>query len=480
MAISGNPMAKEEKYVITGISIFFVAFCLVALFKDGTGDEADSISHYFISRYAIEHPYLFIHHWGKPVFVLLSTLFAQSGFTGIKLFNCLMACLTAFFTYRTAKLLRMDMAWLSVLLLFFSPLYFILMFSGLTEYLFAFVLILSVFLMIDGKTKFSSILVSFIPFVRTEGLIVIGIFAFYLIIKKKFRIIPWLLTGHILYSLAGFLYYRDFLWVFREIPYLNMGSPYGTGHIWDFFNKLYYVIGFPVYLVLGLGIMYILITFFKRSLRLSRKSYNDELILVYGTFVAYFLAHSLFWGLGIFNSMGLGRVMIAVLPAIVLIGLRGIQMVSGFRSTWLNLIVKAAVIAYLLVFPFTGNPAAVKWKTDFDLTSGQKLIKEMIGQVKSGNQTMKIYSSNPYIPLVWEADPFDTLEFERLSKFTGKNLDDRPVLIFWDNWFSVIEDHVTHDNLAGIPGLTLMGVYETSAKQVTHIEVYKFTAKSEK
>jgi hypothetical protein len=476
MANPGSRMEKEEKYVITGLTLFFGVFCLIALLKDGTGDQADSISHYFISRYAFKHPYLFIHHWGKPVFVLLSTPFAQLGFKGIKLFNCFIACLTAFFTYRTAKLFRIQMSWLSVLLLFFSPMYFTLIFSGLTEYLFAFVLILSVFLMIDGRTKFSSILVSFIPFVRTEGLIIIGIFAIYLIAKKKFRVIPLLLTGHILYSISGYFYYHDFLWVFREIPYLNIGSPYGMGHVWDFFNKLYYVIGFPVYLVLALGIIYILITFLKPSLKFNKEDYFAELILIYGSFGAYFLAHSLFWGLGIFNSMGLGRVMIAVMPAIVLIGLRGIQLVSGFRFAWLNLLVKVSMITYLLVFPFTGNPAAVKWKTDFDLTPGQKLIREMIGQIKNGNETTKIYSSHPYIPMVWGIDPFDTQEFERLSKFNGQNVDHKPALIFWDNWYSMIEDHITQESLAKIPGLKLIGVYETSAMQVTHVEVFKFNA----
>ena len=80
---------SEIKLVTLIMGAWFIVLCLVAIFTNGTGDAGDSVQHYLFSKSAFKHPELFLDHWAKPIFVLLSAPFAQLGFVGMKIFNCL-------------------------------------------------------------------------------------------------------------------------------------------------------------------------------------------------------------------------------------------------------------------------------------------------------------------------------------------------------------------------------------------------------
>ncbi|MCS7029829.1 MAG: hypothetical protein NZ519_13810, partial [Bacteroidia bacterium] len=69
------------------------------------------------------------------------------------------------------------------------PSYYILTFSGLTEPLFALFLSVGVYLLLREKYLFSVIWVSFMPFVRSEGLIIILAFTCFLIVQKKWKVV---------------------------------------------------------------------------------------------------------------------------------------------------------------------------------------------------------------------------------------------------------------------------------------------------
>ena len=71
------------------------------------------------------------------------------------------------------------------IILIFTPTYYVLTFSGLTEPLFALILIIGTYLCAKEKHASASILISFLPFVRSEGLIILGVFGFYFIIVLK-------------------------------------------------------------------------------------------------------------------------------------------------------------------------------------------------------------------------------------------------------------------------------------------------------
>jgi hypothetical protein len=439
----------QDKLVFSGILLYFIICTWVSFSLKGTVDSGDSITHFLFSKYSFVHPSFFIHHWAKPLFVLLSSPFAQAGMTGMKMFNSLVSTLTLIFTYLTAKKIINDNSFLSIIILCFAPLNFTITFSGLTEPLFAFWLIFSIFLLVSEKEKSAVLFISFLPFIRSEGLILLGIFAFYLIINRKFRIIPLLLTGHVVYSLAGYIYYHDLLWVFTKIPYAKLSSTYGSGPLLHFVNQMIFVIGIPFDILLYLGIVFIILSFFFSKLRIQIKYYKEKLILVYGGFLAFLVAHSLFWYLGIFNSMGLKRVMICVIPLMALIAIDGYNLLTRalIKKKSAGIIAGLIFIAFIVVFPFTGNPAAIKWSKEFSPGNDQILMTEMTNYIKKNYSYSMLYYDPPFISLELGIDHFDTTKRKELPEIYKNQNIEKDALIIWDNWFAVVENGISLEQL---------------------------------
>ena len=121
----------QHLFVLAGIIIYFLSILFIAINTDGTCDSGDSITHYLYARYAFENPENFFNHWAKPFFVLLTSPFAQVGFVGIKIFNCIAAAFTLLCVYKIADETEPRLAWIAPLLLAFTPGYFVHIFSGL-------------------------------------------------------------------------------------------------------------------------------------------------------------------------------------------------------------------------------------------------------------------------------------------------------------------------------------------------------------
>ena len=145
-------MLKTIQRHIVFFTLLFVISTLLLYFSyynEFCEGAADNIWHYYFSKYALNYPDFFLHHWGKPLFILLSTWFAQFGFYGMKVFNIICAIITSIYVYKILVHFKIHSAWASVVVLFFSPLYFIVAQSALTDpYLF------SSSLMLDSRHEF--------------------------------------------------------------------------------------------------------------------------------------------------------------------------------------------------------------------------------------------------------------------------------------------------------------------------------------
>src|ERR1700751_4484090 len=87
----GKIKFAEPFYVFCGLVVLFIYFSTLAYLSKGSHGGGDCYAHYKIAHYAFKYPRLFLDLWGKPVFTLLSSPFAQFGFIGIKIFNILCA-----------------------------------------------------------------------------------------------------------------------------------------------------------------------------------------------------------------------------------------------------------------------------------------------------------------------------------------------------------------------------------------------------
>jgi hypothetical protein len=449
-------MTLLEKIRTNAIYIVLVLYAIIAILTiivfDGTGDAGDSIHHYLFARYAPVHPELFFNHWAKPLYVLLVSPFAQFGFAGIKVFNAIVSLLTIFFTFKIAQRSGLENAILVTVISIFSPLYFALTFSGLTEPLFALFISISLYAAIRNNYIAACIIVSFLPFVRSEGLIIIGIYGLYFLIKREWRMLPLLLAGHVVYSVAGFFIYHDLLWIFNKIPYVRFSSIYGSGELFHMTQQLMYVIGIPIYILFWIGIISIMWKIVKKKINLELQ------VLVLLGFLSFFIAHTLFWYLGIFNSMGLKRVLIGIMPLISIISLMGFNFLTEdfFRNKRNpRLIVQSLLIAYILIFPFTANPAAMQWERDMKLSIDQQSAIQTGDYISKNMQYeagQRFIFAHPYLSEVLKIDHFDNNKRLELTRDCINLLNPGDIII-WENWFAVVEHQVTKEYLDNNSGL---------------------------
>jgi Gpi18-like mannosyltransferase len=146
--------------------------------------------------------------------------------------NVLFALMTAFLAYLTSRKLNYKAPWMVILFVIFAPIYTVLALSGNIEIMAGLITISSVYFYSRDKFITGNIILSFGFFVRNELFIFIPFFLIYSILQKKYREIPFLLTGFVLYSIAGYFYYHDIFWVITQIPYGDTKGLIETGSLY--------------------------------------------------------------------------------------------------------------------------------------------------------------------------------------------------------------------------------------------------------
>jgi hypothetical protein len=442
---------RELKGIIAVCLAFFALCCYIAVRYDGTGDSGDAVQHFLYAKYAFDHPENLFNHWAKPLFTLVAAPFAQFGFIGIKIFNSLNAALTLYFTYRIAAHLRLPHAWLVVLILATCSQFFTLIFSGLTEHFSALLLVGVVYLFLRKEYLWATLIVSFLPFVRSEGLLLIGVTGLYLLAEKRWRVLPLLAVGHLVYSVAGWFVFHDFLWVFNRIPYAAL-SAYGHGTWYHFVEKLYYGTGLPQYILWIFGILGSFFYFFDKKQTSRRKigtSYQYKRLfgLMLGYFFIILIAHSAFWYLGIFNSFGLLRVMNTVMPEFTLMALVGFNFLTDlFSGEKRGFGVQTLLVTAIALMPFTRNPAAIFFPKMFVKTPDQVILSELSRDIKEKMPDYCVLYANPCVPFYLNCDPYTPSVSRNFSHLNDTDLPEKTVIV-WDNIFSVLDNNISLDNL---------------------------------
>jgi hypothetical protein len=417
--------------------VFFLLSLCISLASSGTYDAGDSVMHYQIAHYAFQHPENLLSHWGKPFFTLIAAPFAAMGFGGIKLFQCLLVLGTGWFTYQNARHAGLKWAWMAPILVLAAPEFFLSQLSGLTEPLFAFVLTLGVFWLLKGKSIAGALLLSLLPFVRTEGFLLLPAFGLWLAWRKQWKSLPFLAFGTGVYAILGGIFLGDFLWIWTANPYAGKPLNYGLGEALHFPEKYLYVVGIPIYVLTLLG--FVMLPIRMAIQRMARPM--DEILLFFGPFCIYFGAHIYFWVSGTGHSMGLLRVMIAILPLGALIAHSGITQLLCWIPASLSKIrigLLGGIAAYVLAFPMIPNPASIDVK-ELSLTVDQQLLKETAEAMREkGLLNRKIYSAHPSAAYFCEIDPFDPAQYRSLNRYKADNTA-AGCLIVLDTWFAKVE-----------------------------------------
>ncbi len=445
-------VSKNVIYIF--LPLLFVLQFVFLLLNEVTFGGVDNISHFQVAHFAFKYPKLFLDHWGKPVYTTLSAPFALFGFKAAQVFNLLSALITLWFVYKIAEQIYKSGAFYVVILTAFAPIYFLLMNTCLTEILFSLVLVVSVWLFMKNRLIFAAILLSFLPFVRTESIVILPIFAVAFLMKRSWVPVLFLITGTIFYSIIGFFAFDDFFWIVNRFPYPTGESVYGSGSLLHFVKKSNYIFGIPFLVVLLLGLYSWISEIIKKfSLR------NESLILfviVAGSWLTYFAAHSFVWWRGMGGSLGLIRVIGGVIPLAALTALKGVQFIFekvSNRKIAIGILVFLSVAQIFLFFNKNHFPT----KAD----AVDTLIMKSSDYLKQNPQPGKVFYFNPEFVFYLNIDPYDKTKsnWGVGDKMQPSNSMEFGDILIWDAHFGPNEGRVSPDAVKNDKNLQLMKTF---------------------
>jgi hypothetical protein len=414
--------------------------------------------------------------------VLLTALPAQAGFVGICLFQCGVVAASAWLAFRVAAQLHLPLPWLAVLFTYAAPDYFQMQSSGLTEPLFGLVLVAGVALAVHDRLGWSALVMSWLPFARSEGFLLLVVWAVYLVVRGQWRYLPLLSLGYVVYSLVGAWVLGDLGWVFGRNAYQYQVALYGHGGWLDFIRRLPGLLGWVLVVLFGVGMGWGLLSWVQFRWRRSQARWLAELLLLYGSIVVYIAAHSAFWALGLFQSFGMTRVLAALIPLMAVVALSGLDAISRLVPTEpARTRLRLGLAALVFIYPCTGLNLALRWQRDFgpqgDLVLGQQLADWLKATYPQGPKPL--VTAMPSVFLQLGIDPFAPS-----VHLPGVVMSNEPLppgtVVVWDDRLAVTDHGLTREHLLRDSryqlrwqGSTPRNLTKPQANDSTHVAVFE-------
>jgi hypothetical protein len=434
---------------------WFLASCT------GVIDSGDGVNHFQIAHFSWKHPNLFLDVWGKPLFTLLASPFAQGGIEGVMLMNVLLAACMAAFSWLTARALKLPLPWLAIPLSMLHPELFRNVHSAHTETLFAALLIASIYLLVTKRFAFAALLLGLLPYSRPEAWIVMPLFVLVILLRGKWKFLPLLLAGSIIYALVGMLAGKSPLWFFIGNPYTPENDIYGSGPWYHFIQHHKKTWGKLLTAGTALGLLSIPFWVLMRKWRERVPFLLEEVLLVAGCLVGIIAAHSAMWAIGSFGSAGYLRVITCTAPCSALLTLRAVAMAEPLvgrlkvRLQWVAGGLVTVAFTFLMwraadqsvYYPIRSAPA-------------EQALEEFIPQVQPMVATApRIIYQHPYIAYLLQMDPFDE---QRSVLMWGMDPEAPAIyepagtLILWDSKFGPVEGKMPLERLLNAPHLEMV------------------------
>lgn len=428
-------MQHKLPYIL--LAFFYgVAFWAIAQNEAFYGGS-DSVEHFLFAEFAFEYPQHFLNHWAKPLYVAIYAPFAQFGFISAKLLSLHLLVFSAIFLLK--RLHKQPNAQLIFTLLFTtSSGIWLASNSALTEPLFAFITCCSYYFYSRNKLIVSLLVLSFLPFVRSEGLLFLGLAGGLLVLNKSLKYLPLLAIGTLAYGLIGWFSGKSLLWMFTEIPYSAQSSVYGSGSLFRFVEGIYYLVGPLNSFIISIGLICTGIAAVKTQTLKSKP------IIALLFFLLYLAFHSVAWYWGRFNSMGLLRVLVGVLPLlffVAAVGADGILSTQPKRYVNLSL---ALILVVNIVLLFSSNPASVKWNSCFEETEQQQLAQQLIGSTQKKG-IHQYYFNAPLFGLYTKQFDASTASLHGFHKHQIEQESTKNQCFIWDTGHQEFDYQLTQD-----------------------------------
>lgn len=432
--------------------VVFALLYYIAGLSPGVEGGMDSYNHYLIARFSWLHPSeLLLDQWGKPIYNILASPFAQFGMMGVISFNILLLIGSAWLAYGIARKLNFNHAWVAFILCLASPIWFDNTITGLTEPLNAFLMLWVVYLFATDKVMWGAVLSGFLPFARSEGFVIMAVIGFYLLfIVRNYKAFALLLFGSVFMNMVGWIVEGEALWIYTKNPYIKYQiessvkeeNICGSGSLLHYVKSLTWVMGAPRLLLFVAGVGLVVLRYLRKP---GDKAMRLLFFIALGVYALYFGIHSWIWYKGIMGSCGYQRVLVVIEPLAALIMAFAAEMILNWLSAlfvgWKQRIVTggslllAALILYYPVKIF-GH------KYPIDISDEQKLFVEVADWYNEQEYEDRMkYFLYPYFNILADIDPKDHEHFIEMWSFDARYA---PVgsIVIWDGHFGPNEGNV--------------------------------------
>jgi hypothetical protein len=457
----GQAKSKGEWVALFLVLVVVLILFVLRVLSDGILEMGDGVNHYLIARYSWQHPEKFLDLWGKPLFTLLASPFAQFGHIGVAVFDLVVVGVTgwlAIIALRSAGVL----AQLLVPFLVLLPKEYVLnALAGMTEPLFGLLTILTLVLFIKEWPVLAAAVASLTPLSRPEYVVFVPLVAAWLLLDRKWSALPWLLLGSVVYALLAWIAFGDPFWFWAADPYGQADGFYGSGP-WDhFLSQAERILGWPL-LVLVSAAMLLWPVIYRSDL--AERRMHTRLFLIAGaSTLGVFMVHSILWWKGWRGSAGLLRVVATIVPlsavfTLFTLGRGGVLLVQRWRwiralgvvvcagvSVWC---VRGAVLELELPYP-AGEEQLV-----LERAASVAIDRSVEGDV--------LYSTHPFMAFGTGRDPYDKEEYEQIWSFSSEMIDDRIRVgdkVLWDAQLGPTEAGIPEDEILGDERFEILGLF---------------------
>jgi hypothetical protein len=463
---------KNYFYSISlGISIFWL---IITHFQNEVPpDTGDGIMHFFMSQASWENPTLFLEHWGKPFFILLSSPFAQFGFTGLIVFQVLVHFFICFFGFKIAKQLEIstNISFLFPILLVLTYEYSSTILGGLTEPLFNLFCIISCYFLLKENWFSFALVIAFTPFLRSEGQFCIVLGVLFLIYEKKLNYLPILFSVFIIYSCIGYFVFHDFWWYFTKSPYQLSNDIYGKGSFFHYFLAYKSFIGNHGFVLFLLAVF----AFFINKLYLKWKEKEWKFVLFSnGIFFVILFAHSYFYATGQNGSIGLTRIATQGMPLFLL---SNFFLINSIEISFLKknkFLISSSILVLLGIILFSTKT----WPKKADAFE-KHIIHAANFIEKNTIKNVNLFYHHPLFSFALKQNPF--LQNTNTKMYYGNHLEDdlnhiikKGDFLIWDSHFGPVEAGMPLEKVISLKELTLVKKFSSTNKNAKINAVYVF------
>jgi len=423
--------------VVLTVAIFsFISY--LAIISNGIEGGMDSYNHYLIARYSWSYPSLFLDQWGKPIYNILASPFAQFGMYGTILLNGLSLLGCSILAYRIVKKINIKYAWLAYVLTITSPIFLDNIISSLTEPLCAFLVTLTIYLYSSQKYISAAVIASFLPFARSEGFIILFAVTFFLIfVDKQYKSVPYIFVGSMLFNLLGWAIEGEPFWIITSNPYINFElsgrNVCGSGGIGHYYYSRHYTFGLLASALAALSAAIYGIKLFTKE---RKKDLAIGLILM--SFVLYFGSHVMIWWLGKMGSCGYVRVMVVIAPLAAILIVYTVHQIFHYVNKLLqgkSKVMRNLGLAFIVLNSIYTPYRYYAYKYPLQVSAEQSEYQKLAQWYKSQDfqDRRKIYLY-PYFSIIADINPYNKKEHLDFWASSLEYAQDGDILM-WDGHF---------------------------------------------